>query len=585
MYSRKIAVSIVIFCLLSVSIFGSVSNYSFRIKGMGSSVLDFTHDAYSDVFYNPAYISNIDGLQIYTNLSNLGSVVPLSVLGNEISFIKNSIYPSNLVGFMGRWKFLSGGAFYVSEGYNFKVETKDNYESEYSWEEGNTTHTEKDLNNYNSTSDFTFGGRQLIGVGTVNLFGIKLGIMGKLKTFNCSYGFESVDKSKDYDDGELTYNRTSEDKYSFNSGLTFLGLTAGTIIGGENTELSLSGGFEPGGLSVSSEFFDEWIRKPYYQGSYYYYQDDDEDYWDQEQDDFRYNLDKQNLSYSIIGSEVFGNVRLRKKVKSSTNLSMFGRVSTSYFPIDIENESADKYERSKPNYYNWYENYQVYDTTYGDYYLDSETYKKNGSGNLNFFQIKAGIGIEHKFENGALFILGAKGNYLHIGNKIELESGERTHIYKDLENNPNYQDYGYIRTINYNNSVTMKGSGNLLFIEVPSALEFDLFKKLAFRVGSNQIIPIYGNGKYEIAAKDKPNTTKIEYTDGPDAGTTETITDQEEGNDEEYTEIKISTTNLNLSSYYTGLGYKVNENISIDIIHYTKLTDLGTWYLSFTINL
>ena len=39
-------------------IVASVSQYSYRILGMGKEVIDFTSDSYSDIYYNPAYLYN-----------------------------------------------------------------------------------------------------------------------------------------------------------------------------------------------------------------------------------------------------------------------------------------------------------------------------------------------------------------------------------------------------------------------------------------------------------------------------------------------------------------------------------------------
>ena len=570
----KIRVIVVTAATLSIGSAG-MSNYSFRINGMGGSILDFTHDPYSDVFYNPAYIANIQGLQVYTNLSNLNSKAPASILGNEFSMMKNAIYPSNMVGFMGRWEFLSGGAFYVSEGYNFNFETTSNNKDQYEWDDENGSYIERNLSDFQSNSSFNLGGRQIIGIGTVNLFGFRIGILGKIRTFKGSITFESEEKRKKYEDDKLTYNRTSNHTNNITSGTTFFGLVAGTVIGGENTELSISGGIQPGGASISSKYIDEWIRKPFYSSYYYQYDQDPSK-------NFKVNYDKNNYDLSVLGSEIFVNARLMKKVGPSTRTSIFGRGSTALFPVKIVDEYKEKYEAKKPDGYYQYSDSFV-DTSYGYYQLDEEINKQNGEGSVNFIQLKAGIGIEHQFENNTLFILGIKGNYIHTSGSIDINPRVKSIIYKDLYNNPEGENIGYIQTTDYRNPVTMKGSGNTIFLEIPSALEFTLTDKWIFRVGSNQIVPLYGSGKYSVSVTDKPDETTIKYTDGPNAGITvtsisEDVTQFEEG------EIKLSSNNFNLSRYYTGLGYLVNENISIDIIHYSNLVDLNSWYISFLVN-
>jgi hypothetical protein len=558
-------------CVLISSAFSEVSNYSFRIKGMGGSVLDFTHDSYSDVFYNPAYVANIEGLHVYTNLSNLGSNVPASVLGNEISFLRNAIYPSNLVGFMGRWKFFSGGAFYVSEGYNLFSESTEEIEDSYQTEEEGTIHTFKYITKYHSNSEFNFSGRQIIGIGTINIFGFRLGLMGKLRNFKFSLINESSDISKDFKDGNLTFNRERNTTMSFETGSTFLGLTAGTVVGGEKTELSISAGIQPGGISLSSRFVNELIIKPYYQSWYYEYDQDP-------LVNFKIGDTQSQFNFSMLGSEIFGNARLMQKIGSATKTSIFGRLSTALFPIEIKDEYIDKYEANKPD--GWYGSSIG---EYGFYHFTKEVIKRNGKGSFRFLQIKTGIGFEHIFDNGALFVLGVKGTFLHSSGKIETDPRIRVYRLKYLENDLSLEDVGYIKTTDYNNSSTLKGNINLLYLEIPTALEFNIFSKWKFRIGSNQIIPLYGVGNYYFSSIDKPDVTKTEYTDGPSAGSTYVDTDPQEGISSSDLKFKVFSTNINITQYYTGLGYQVNENINVDIIHYTDLTQLNTWYLSFTV--
>jgi len=546
---------------------------------MGTSILDFTHDSYSDVFYNPAYISNINGLQIYTNLSNLGNAIPISMLGKEMSFLQNSVYPSNLVGFLGRWKFLSGGAFYVTEGYDITTNVLDkNNDTESYYDFWNdTTYSYSGNRKSDYTAGLHFGSRQIIGVGTINLFGLRFGVMAKFKSFKFGYNYEDNYHKEEYESNKLSYNYTRNSTGEFGTDGTFVGLIAGTVIGGENTELSISGGIQPGGASFTSKFFDEYINDPYYYSSDYY------QYYDDPNGNFRIEKDDNTSNLNLIGSELFASARLRKKVGESTFTSLFGRVSTALFPINITDENEYLYERDRPNYQvqDWDGTYY---TEYGYHWLEKSQSKENGDGSVNFFNIASGLGVEHRFANDALFILGVKGNYVHIGSEINKNSRTRSYTYQNLDNDPQVDDFGYIQTIDYNNPFKLNISANILYLEVPSSIETYLVKKLKFRIGSNQIIPLYGNGDYLTEYDNKPNEITTIYTHGPETGTT-VIENESDGNTENSSiEASISSTNFNFSSYHTGLGYDVNENITIDILHYSNLTHLNTWYLSCTIN-
>ena len=81
-------------------IVASVSQYSYRILGMGKEVIDFTSDSYSDIYYNPAYLYNENYNNIFSNLSNINKFSNNSLLSTGIHQIDDLIsLPSNLVGF------------------------------------------------------------------------------------------------------------------------------------------------------------------------------------------------------------------------------------------------------------------------------------------------------------------------------------------------------------------------------------------------------------------------------------------------------------------------------------------------------
>lgn len=541
---------------------------------MGPSVLDFTHDTFSDVFYNPAYISAVNGFQLYTNLSNLGSPMAASILGNELSSLRNAIYPTNMVGFMGRWRFLSGGAFYVTEGYNLEIGLSENDESLYRWEEGVIPHSSLSTDDFESTTGLKLGGRHIVGLGTINMFGLKLGVMGTVRTFSASMLTKSDQVREYFEDGNLIERDQSTYEYNVGMKSTLLGLSVGSLVAGENTELSIAGGIRPGKITLTSEFKDSWIDAPYYTWG---------DYDQNPEGNFREEYERNTDAISLVGSELYANARLMRQVSEGSRLSLFGHFSSALFPIDLTSENHDKYERMRPN--------QVSDTTgeitgYGDYYLEEYSSQRNGTGSLVFLSLKGGMGLEHIFSDGTMFLAGVKGVYTFITGNIDVDPRTTQLTLIDIENDPDYPEIyqeGYIRTVNYKDPRTISSSGHLLYLEIPSALEFNLRDKLKLRLGANQYIPLYGTGHFTIKEGNGPDEVTTKYTHGPDAGTT--ITDEAPDNTskDEFT-ASLSSTNLNYSRYYAGLGYAVNENVQIDVIHFSQLTSLSTWHFSIQIN-
>ena len=71
----------------------------------------------------------------------------------------------------------------------------------------------------------------------------------------------------------------------------------------------------------------------------------------------------------------------------------------------------------------------------------------------------------------------------------------------------------------------------------------------------------------------------IEYTEGVLEGNQDTI----EGDPHDIEETYDARLLASMVSYSFGAGYQVNDSISIDLLHFAKLTDLSTWFFSVTI--
>ncbi len=98
--------------------------------------------------------------------------------------------------------------------------------------------------------------------------------------------------------------------------------------------------------------------------------------------------------------------------------------------------------------------------------------------------------------------------------------------------------------------------------------------KLTLRLGARSIIPISFKADMIIEETDETDTlietdehvTTFVPVDG--FGHTESTIKNKDGK------------NLNFTSYHFGARYQFNDALSADLMHFSKLTELDTWWLS-----
>lgn len=528
-----------------------ISNSSFRLKGMGTELLDFTHDEYSDIYYNPHYLNDIQGKRLYSNLSNLSGVMPASFAATDINLLRNVLYPTNLIGGITDAGNSKIGAIFASSGFSakFRTESKNSgtYQTPARWKDEETME-----------SGGSFGGRD------INIFygGRSLGIIAKASYFSAGMTYEDSRKEDSFNDnGNQNYHRYEKDEWDFSNRDYLVGLSIGKVMRDGNGETSISGGVEPALMQTSMKDIESYVTR----------------YFDGNNPDYDNNYDDDE-SISITGISGKLNFRRQSNIGQNSISSKVLKLSASFVPFSLESTNEDIYEswsgdRGSENYYHRYRK--------------SED-NNEMSGAAIVLHSAFGYGREINFDDKKTkLVFGGKLKYFFIFLSGSDDPSTRKttfyQIYPNGSNNSN--DSGYITTIDDNKSVDVSGNLHLLVWNFPIGIETTFLEKFKLRLGSNAVIPMFGMGGLKIDEKDQPDHVRTDYTHGPDAGKIEQEYNEDNPTIEDSDDLSASVTNANLHTYSMGLGWQINENLTMDIIHFSKLTDLGTWWFSLGIRL
>ncbi|MDP8267138.1 MAG: hypothetical protein P9L97_00295 [Candidatus Tenebribacter davisii] len=565
---RKGMFIIFLISIIALNLNAWISETSFRMKGLGHNLIGFVNDDYSNLYSNPAYAKNFNDLHIFTNLSNMQTPTA-NLMGQDVNFIKNKIYPSNLIGAIGQWKSMHLGLLYETNGFGIKG----NYKYESIDEDYNSYEDEwyTDYNNEEYSAETNFGGNTLVALAEFKLSNLPLGLMFRYNSFNANVNYEYSQKRKMTNEEENSIIVSEENESAeFKTENNMYSLTAGTLLGDEDNELSISAGIRPLTLSLNSGFFDE-----YFDPNYWFDYNPDEDYGSE-----YYDKDNESIEAEIKGTSLFAEFRKRVKKSSSLYSNILGNVSFASLPLDYSYE--DEWTENEIVNHNYYDTLYV---QYEDYYHSNQ--KRSGEGKMNILHFMTGYGIEKHYEQrNTMLALGFKLKAYFISGEINLNP-ETNHIvsYDISDDNEPDNDYGYIRDITNNEKWEMEGSGSIVTIDIPIGIETNITKNLSLRLGSNSVFPVYAHSSWEGSIKDEPDEIITEYTHGPDAGTTIIEVDPEQGTTTENFSSEIEKAKITLNSYYFGAGYQITDNISIDLLHFAKITDLSSWWFSVSIKL
>jgi len=516
--------------------------YSFRIRGLGTNLYGLISDLYTDIYFNPAYLSRFNKTWIFTNLSNLQGRKDISVFGDDFSLKKGGdLFPSNLYGAITRIKGRTMGIFWESSGYDLSMKDENIKDTYSSASEGI-----RNKNNLNIDGDFSSR--------SITIMGLYRG-WGYIFSMN-KYGFEVGYNEEDWN-GNFALSDTTGEKvfssYELNNlkrRLKFpgprFGFSLGKVFKKRDTELSFSAGVRPERITFNANTVFSVFKQPFF-GS--------------EKGDFG-KISDRNFGFMEIGlKSYFLNIRYKiiepglKTFKETNFLFSFNRNN---LPIELEaEETASGDTLLTQGLVETKKNVSIISTSKG-----------KGSGSIN--RLILGYGKEKHFDNlKSMLALGVKCTFLWGSMSYKQGPGEKRVSQLITENGNSVLD----TTMVYrdNRIFESRGEAKGIIFSLPVGLETKLSEKFTFRLGANAWIPITFNGKWKKKVKDLPDTaadTSMVYTPAV------TVPDEKQ----EVSDIKGKM--LNLTSYYFGASYDISKSIRIDFLHFANLTRLDTWWLS-----
>ncbi len=543
---KRSAALIILFIVLAGTCTDALSQgsrLSFRMKGLGPNLVGFVDDNYSDLFLNPYFINRFTKRTIFTNLSNLQSSEPVEILrqDDEKSF-ENMIFPSNLIGAIGKFRNYPFGAFWESSGYSIKYDKENVSRGTYTVSPTVTIDTVKtdisELNGNFSTRTFSLFS-QFRDIG----FYIAYNKGG----FELDYNEDNSIVTQD------TAGTTGRDRTKISRNLKFPGSAYSFVVGkvfkAPRAELSFSLGMRPERLAISSSYIFSVFNKPFFGGG-------EGELSEIEDNDFG--------TMEIPVKSMFVNARYKTVETSAQNFKQINytaQLSRYKLPLDWSSE-----KNVETNEYF----FDVDDDTVSIH--ETQNMKTSGSGSATVYHFQAGFGGEYHFDNlKSMSALGLKLSYIRGNLDFQQNPGINTLSHNEV-NSDTLKSDSYSRTESDNRTVVTKGSASGLILNIPVGLETKLTDKLTIRLGANTMIPLFFKGDWNTEDTDGQNQMVSGDSTNYVSDTTIPVFDSEK--------VGISGKLLNLTQYYFGASYQVTESIRIDFLHFAKLTDLDTWWLS-----
>lgn len=135
----------------------------------------------------------------------------------------------------------------------------------------------------------------------------------------------------------------------------------------------------------------------------------------------------------------------------------------------------------------------------------------------------------------------------------------------------------YVQTIWSSQTWMTKVTGRTNAIAIPVGMEFYLFQPLVLRLGAQHTYTMYDYTTVTELIQYEPQRTRT--VDGTGTVTEDLIDPGPEpiGSEETHKEDVPQT------DYFYGIGWKVNDNLQIDLMGFSELTDLANWRISATL--
>jgi len=551
------AAAVLLLSCLTTEAITQGDKYSFRLRGLGPGLYGLVDDLYSDLSFNPAYIRRYQGSTLFTNISNLQGKTEQRQFNQDeaaLTLLRSTdIFPSNLIGTITDRFGAPFGIFYESQGYNVSLQDETTDETFGSAISGISDGTKSMLK-----ADFS--GHSITFIGLIKDFGVSLSYhrLG----LNMSIDDEDFSRTFTVNDStglrENTESTASSTRRGFEFPNSMIAFSIGRVIKYDDTELSIAAGRRPERITFNANDLFSIFKEPFFGGG----------------SDKLSRLEEKELGYMEVGiNTYFLNMRL-KSIKPSLNSIHQNNILFKYerFGLPLSIEAAEK---------------TVHDSlgingTSRKVITDTNISISNGGGNVTLNNIEFGGGFERHINNFQTMIaFGVKLNYIWGELDFVLGPGnlkESHEVNVVVGGDPSEEAESYIRTISDNRERVTYGSLKGMFLSIPVGFETKITKKFTLRLGARSVIPVFFKTDWDETTTDGVDEL-IESDEEQPSFTPDTLVPTVK-----MKRMNIDAKSINLDSYHFGARYKVNDAVSIDLLHFAKLTQLDTWWLSVTFN-
>jgi hypothetical protein len=536
--------TLVVLLAMSAAAVAQVQTYpwynSFRnqsTSGLLEDDLDMMLGLYG--YMDPARMTQVDGKRLYTNLANIYNK-------NEEQFNPSDAGTYVIGGTSDIFGYGKLGMLYSKNTY--KDRDSNSYAYVYLTDIDPGTNPGYDIRgveNYQEQSQITQDENNYYLGWAKQMNDMKLGLAFKRNSysnmedsyFNYAYGENNIIT------GALLYSESESDTISngWSQSENIIGLSVWKPLK-DNMDVSLRLALGFGGFSDIDEYAYAWDDG--YPGGASY----------NETEDWNFDLDYSGTVLSGGGAYVY-------KWNDKTDT----RIDLQYTHMGYQPESGTTWE------YNYHEQ-TVNPVTSSQYYDGNYTDAVTGEYKANDIDFR----VLHKAKlNRAVFAIGFG---LSTGNFDQMETHERAQTGIDRYNflNDPLLPFSYVATSTWGEQWEFTRAGNYLNWAFPVCVEFDLTKKIVFRLGARHQISNYNETWNEVLAGGSDMVTTVtRYGDGTtNTGYTPNPLGEQTGYSETFNGRQSYT------DYTYGAGWNVTDNLQLDFMGFAQLNDLTNWKLS-----
>lgn len=533
---------IAILCLLTATVAMAIMPYSLRMRGMGPGLVGIVDDEYSDLYFNPALINNVEGTRVYTNLSNIHNT------GSDQIFADWYEFPQyNLIGGITSYNDMKIGGLLETGGTDY-IYTDQDYETEIDGNERwvdstNIKMTYKDL-------------RTTVGLIWGKTFGdMKFGILTGPQIIDQHY--EIINKTASYyyrNDTMFEYTYEEADS-STKANAMFIPVKAGICMGTPENELSASFAIA---YDETYSLFPTKVHNSILLNSI-------------SQTPWTRDISFANMDEKYDQGGLFVTLSARNKKRfEDYSYSFLGGIEYYNQPGTITlSDSTYEYEfDSGPS-----------DTDISEF---SQIAKIDGKSTDQGITVGIGVGAEKYFDvlnTKSIFAIGFIPAYKTGKFKVNINPGTISEYHYDSYYYGDTLEYTYYTESGEYVEQNINYSG--IALSIPVGLETYLTPRLSFRLGASQDMMLMFKENFEETMTDSGWTETWTYAHPNDT----VITDYEPDGelDSYYTNSEAKTNFANSTTYYYGFGYKINDNVELNFLNNAALTDLSEWILGVNI--